>query len=118
MTRLSLSLAVLFVVACSGGEKPIYLSCYDSADKLPGEAGTKFTVECPQLCTSGSVWGSETYTSDSKVCKAAIHAGALKPQGGKTKVIIKGGEKSYKGSSKNGINSSDYGAWSRSFVFD
>jgi hypothetical protein len=115
MTR---ALPLLILLAACSGEKPIYLSCYDSADKLPGDAGTKYTIECPQLCTSGSVWGSETYTSDSKVCKAAIHSGVLKPAGGKAKVIIKGGEKSYKGSQKNGISSADYGAWTRSFEFD
>ncbi len=115
--RLVIVLGLALTVACSG-EKPIYLSCSDSADKLPGDPGTKFTIECPQLCTGGTVWGSGPYTSDSKVCKAAIHSGALKPQGGKTKVVIKGGEQSYLGTSKNGINTSNYGAWSRSFSFD
>jgi hypothetical protein len=114
---LTLLVASLSLTACSG-EKPLYLSCNDNADKLPGEIGTKFKVECPQLCTNGPVWGSGIYTSDSRICKAAIHDGALKANGGKVTVIIKAGEASYAGTSKNGITSADYGAWTRSFKFD
>ncbi|MCC6812098.1 MAG: hypothetical protein IT381_32045 [Deltaproteobacteria bacterium] len=104
--------------ACKSNEKPIYLTCGDSAGKLVGEAGTKYRISCPQLCTNGSLWGSDPYTADSSVCKAAIHAGALKPAGGEATVIIKGGEPKFDGTTKNGVTSASWGKYDRTFTFD
>jgi hypothetical protein len=120
MTRTLLMVGVVAVFGASSckGEKPIYFQCNYNADSLVGDVGTKYKIECPQLCSGGSVWGTDTYTSDSSVCAAAIHAGVLKETGGTASVIIKAGEKTYKGSKRNGIVSSDYKAWERSFGFD
>jgi hypothetical protein len=110
--------AVLSFAACKSGEKPIFLSCGDTAQKLVGDVGTKYKVQCPQLCTNGSLWGSGPYTADSSVCKAAIHAGALKPAGGETTVVIRGSQEKFDGSSKNGVTSAGWGKYDRTFEFD
>jgi hypothetical protein len=67
--------------------------------------------------TSGAVWGTEVYTSDSHVGTAAVHQGLLKP-GEKAVVRVKviPGQASYLGSTKNGVTSTSYGAWGVSFV--
>jgi predicted nucleic acid-binding Zn ribbon protein len=78
----------------------------------------------PLTCTctteaalSGSVWGSGTYTSDSRICRAAIHAGAIPATGGVVTVTPAPGQQSYSGSAANGITTSNYGPWSASFTF-
>ncbi len=115
--RFLVIIPLLMFAACKG-EKPIFLTCSDNAAKLVGDAGTKYKVSCPQLCTNGPLWGSGPYTADSSVCKAAIHAGALKPAGGETTVVIKGGQEKFEGSSKNGVNSAGWGSYGRTFEFD
>jgi hypothetical protein len=46
-----------------------------------------------------------------------VHAGFIDSRGGTVTIEIRPGRSSYKGSSRNGIDSGDYGAWSGSFVF-
>ena len=69
----------------------------------------------------GSVWGGENgiYTDDSKLSKAAVHAGVLKPgeQGVITLTILPGQSK-YMGSTKNGITTANYGSFSGSYRID
>jgi hypothetical protein len=109
-SRILLTMAAVMMLGACKGEKPIYLSCSDSALKLPGEIGQTFTIECPQLCTGHSVWGGaeNDYTADSSVCNAAIHAGAVPAAGGTTKVTLGKGKAKFKGSSKNGVTTSDW----------
>ena len=64
----------------------------------------------------GSIWGTGLYTSDSHLATAAVHAGALKVgQKGVVRVTIMPGQPIYKGTTKNGVESSPYGAWHVSF---
>lgn len=66
--------------------------------------------------TSGSLYGSNPYTDDSSLAKAAVHAGLLQAgQKGVVKVTMMAGLSSYPGSSANGVTSSGYGSWSGSF---
>ena len=65
---------------------------------------------------SGSLWGTEIYTSDSTVAKAVIHMGLA--QAGETvlvKIQILPGQSSYVGTTQNGITSSSYGSYSASY---
>jgi hypothetical protein len=67
---------------------------------------------------NGNVWGSGTYTSDSTIAMAAVHAGLVKVgQAGVVKVRILPGQPAYMGSSKNGVSTSDYGPWTGSYQF-
>lgn len=79
---------------------------------------TEFTVECEAGGTPGSVWGTGTYTDDSSICTAAVHAGLITvADGGEVTFRLVEGQESYEGSSANGVDSSDYGSWGASFEF-
>jgi hypothetical protein len=95
------------------------LSPTQNAAMLREHAGETFTFVCPASEGSkGTVYGTDTYTDDSAVCAAAIHAGALKPGlAGIVTILIGDGEKSFVGSRRNGVESRDYGAWPHSYRF-
>lgn len=93
-------------------------ACPSNAREL---RGTAETVKCScsaQATVGGTVWGSETYTDDSGVCRAAVHAGVITADGGDVAFNIVGGQQSYAGSEANGVESRDYGNWSGSFEFE
>lgn len=76
------------------------------------------TCHCsPEAVTSGSVWGTGTYTNDSALCRAALHAGAVGGQGGTVTAVAVGDPGRYTGSTANGVTTNDYGAWRGAFVF-
>jgi hypothetical protein len=67
----------------------------------------------------GAVWGTEVYTSDSRLAAVAVHAGLLRPgQKGIVKVRVIPGQKSYKGSTANGVTSRGWGKWTVSFTVE
>jgi beta-lactamase regulating signal transducer with metallopeptidase domain len=69
--------------------------------------------------TEGAVWGSGTYTDDSRLAAAAVHAGLLRPgEEGTVTVRILPGQASYEGSDRNGVPSQPYGAWEGSYRFE
>lgn len=58
----------------------------------------------------GVVYGSGTYTADSTLALAAVHAGVLKEgETGQVKVTILGPQASFAGSTRNGVTSSAFG---------
>jgi hypothetical protein len=60
----------------------------------------------------GSLWGTETYTLDSSLAAAAVHAGVLKVgQTGNVKVTILGPLNNFIGTAQNGLQSANYGAY-------
>jgi phage baseplate assembly protein gpV len=78
----------------------------------------QFTVECEPGGAAGSVWGTGTYTDDSSICTAAVHAGLITfAEGGEVAFRFTAGQDSYAGSSANGVDSRDYGSWGTSFEF-
>jgi hypothetical protein len=93
----------------------------DSDTKATGERGKngqQFSYTCPANITINSVWGTDTYTDDSRICSAAIHAGKITQAGGGLVTIeIAPGQASYLGSSRNGVTSSNYGSWVGSYIF-
>lgn len=90
----------------------------ENATNFRGRNGLKVAYECAPGGQFGSVWGTGTYTDDSSVCTAAVHAGLItQPQGGRVVIEIEPGEDSYDGSTSNGVTSSDYGRWDGSYTF-
>lgn len=67
---------------------------------------------------SGAVWGTDVYTDDSNVARAAVHAGVIAV--GETKTVtvtILPGQGSYPSSTRNGVTTSSWGSWGGSFSF-
>ena len=88
------------------------------ANSYADEDGTVFSVICDPDGSPGSVWGTGTYTDDSSICTAAVHAGLIDlADGGAVTFQLVDGLDAYEGSTANGITSQSYGTWSGSFVF-
>jgi gliding motility-associated-like protein len=67
---------------------------------------------------NGSVWGSGTYTSDSDLGTAAVHAGLLtNGQTGTVYVQITPGASSYSSTTANGVTTLSYSSYVSSYVF-
>lgn len=69
--------------------------------------------------SNGSIWGTDTYTSDSLLALAAVHAGKLSVSG--TDVVVPvtlfDGQSSYVGSTRYGVTSDSCGSYGASFKF-
>jgi outer membrane protein OmpA-like peptidoglycan-associated protein len=64
------------------------------------------------------VRGNDIYTSDSSICRAAVHAGVVNAKtGGAVTVIPEAGRKAYAGALRNGIQSDDAAEHETSFRF-
>ncbi len=88
-----------------------------SASMVSFETGKTFKFKCPSGGKESAVWGTDIYTLDSSICNAAVHAGRLTSEsGGSVTIELRPGESSYKGSTRNGIKTNDYGQYGSSFV--
>eukprot|EP00744_Colponema_vietnamica_P002602 GILI01004051.1.p1 GENE.GILI01004051.1~~GILI01004051.1.p1 ORF type:complete len:616 (-),score=156.37 GILI01004051.1:344-2092(-) len=98
------------------------VSCGESTSHpyYKGDSGTKFLVACPKGCSTaaGDVFGTDIYTDDSSICRAAIHFGAVSDEGGEVEVIIEDGRKKYLGTNRNMILAKEREEYIRSFRFD
>ena len=66
--------------------------------------------------TLGNIWGCGPYTHDSTISKAAVHAGILSNgQAGTVYVQMLPGYSSYSSCLKNGITSSSFAIWNKSY---
>jgi hypothetical protein len=82
-----------------------------------GQNGFQISCDCPASMTgAGVVWGTDTYTDDSALCRAAVHAGAITASGGSIQATVKPGLSSYTGSTRNGVSTQAYGAWPGSYT--
>jgi len=66
----------------------------------------------------GTIWGTNIYTNDSYIPKAAVHAGVV--TAGQTKEVyikIVEGLNDYPASTQNGVTSDAWGAWGLSYQF-
>ncbi|MCQ8119527.1 LCCL domain-containing protein [Methylomonas rosea] len=95
----------------------IEAGCSFSGMQIEGEPGSTHLVACPADCDAAYqiLNGTDTYTNNSYICLAAIHAGLIGPQGGTVQVIIEKGRPAYRGSIRHKIQSSDYGKYDGSF---
>ncbi len=72
----------------------------------------------PEAASTGTrIWGTDTYTSDSYICRAAVHAGQITASGGPVTLYPTKGQAAYQGSTRNGVSSSDWGSYGESFHF-
>ena len=80
--------------------------------------GAQYEFDCPAggKATRG-VCGTNTYTDDSSVCGAAVHAGLITSKsGGKVTIEMREGQASYRASTRNKVKSQPYPAWPASFI--
>ena len=122
MTRRSISAFLVLAVCLAAVLLLLTLSAAPAgaqAESCPQTLGnrTELTCSCSDT-SSGSVWGTDFYTDDSNICKAAAHAGAIPASGGTITVRAEPGLERYSGSTRNGVTTSDYGRWSRTIMFD
>ena len=64
-----------------------------------------------------AVWGTDVYTDDSSLCRAALHAGVISPQGGSITVNRTAGRPLYVGTTRNGVRSNDFSGFPNSIEF-
>lgn len=102
---------------CEPNDRPQSADLWYCPAKLP-EAVKDLRCHCPAEATKrGDIWGTQIYSGDSSICRAAVHAGALGPAGGTVRVIELGPLDRYEGSEANGIVSHSGGGWPRSIGF-
>ncbi|HEX5754671.1 MAG TPA: LCCL domain-containing protein [Archangium sp.] len=90
--------------------------CPSDLKSYRGQNGLQYTCHCTAADTaSGWVWGTDVYTDDSSLCRAALHAGAVSPVGGLVVATIAPGQDNYSGSSRNGVGSFPFSNWYGSF---
>lgn len=114
-TRSILAVVTLGIVGAFG------VSAAHAADTVPRDPGnlTKYRKNVGRSYqfvvigkTAGTVYGTKTYTDDSVLAAAAVHAGLLKPgERGIVKVTMVRALPRYKGSTKNGVTTRSYGRW-------
>jgi hypothetical protein len=63
------------------------------------------------------IWGTNTYTLNSGICSAAVHAGMISEAGGTIKIELLAGQEFYTGSKKNKIKSEDHANTMLSYTF-
>lgn len=111
--------------ACAAGESCRKGTCSPGIDATWGSNATAFpcsgtrVIVCPPRGTSPAttVWGTDVYTNDSSICLAAVHAGALTVVGGTTTIEMLPGLPAYTGSTRRGVVTNSWGAWSCSYRF-
>lgn len=91
-------------------------ACPANATRIEGQLECGCTAQ--SVAASGPVWGSGPYTADSRICRAARHAGAVGAKGGNVRVRIVPGLRAYSGSTRNGINSSGWGSYGKAYSFE
>jgi hypothetical protein len=87
--------------------------------KYRGQVGQQFRFAITGT-SDGTVWGSDnSYTLDSKLSTAAVHAGLLASGQRRTITVkIHGSKQSFRGSTSNGVTSSQWGPFDGSFSFE
>lgn len=89
------------------------ITAVQRASEFREQIGKTLTFVCP--ATDGAkatVYGTDTYTDDSVICAAAIHAGVLKSgRAGMVSIVMDKGAREFRGSERNGVVSRNYGAW-------
>ena len=82
-----------------------------------GMTGKRIAFTFPPGGQPYSVWGTGTYTDDSSILSAAVHAGVASfAQGGRVVIEITAGQDRFSGTTANGVTTLDYGSWPSGFT--
>jgi hypothetical protein len=81
-------------------------------------SGQVYRMSLTGSTSGGTVWGTGTYTDDSNLAMAAVHAGVLaNGVTGNVHIKVTAGSSSYTASTSNGVTSLIYGPWPRNYEF-
>lgn len=113
--------ALLALLLCAAGLRAGALAtphpCTSTPDRLALAHGP-VTCSCsPEAAGAGAVWGEDTYMEDSSTCRAAVHAGVIGVEGGIVTVLQGVDPTTYRGSSRNGVESGGWSGGPSSFQF-
>ncbi|KAG7388695.1 hypothetical protein PHYPSEUDO_011888 [Phytophthora pseudosyringae] len=114
-----------FAASMSDGRKPDFLSCrswgFGTSCGLWGVDCRPFESEwtafrCPTRCTldqssSLTVFGSSPYRADSRICRAAAHAGVVGSNGGCAFYRFAGAADAFYSSTANGVTTKEFLSW-------
>ena len=112
------AILIALLISLTHCRKKFGASCADSVETLKLLNEGTFLVDCPAKCTetNAPVSGKNPYTTDSSICRAAIHAGAIESySGGVVKIVIEPGQNEYPGFTMRTIASTPRGAYPHSF---
>lgn len=88
------------------------------SDATQYRGGGQRSCFCDSRSTrNGRVWGTRVYAQESRICRAALHAGVIGDRGGFVTFDLRGGQFSYEGTRRNGVRTRDYGRSARSIDF-
>ena len=82
--------------------------------------GSKIVIKCPESCanTGGPIYGTNIYSKDSALCRAAYHSNKLPSMGGKITVVFDSPISYYKSSLSNSIWSEGKSSSHLSILFE
>jgi formylglycine-generating enzyme required for sulfatase activity len=81
-----------------------------------GAIGKTIAFNVTGAANGGGVWGSNPYTADSQLARAAVHAGVLRPgESGIVRVTVLPGQQTYDSVLRNGVMSGRWGAYGLSY---
>lgn len=90
-----------------------------TASEFRAQPNSAHSIECPPGDSLFSVWGTDTYTDDSSICSAAVHAGKITLQrGGTVTFFTSPGLSEYRGSVRNGVATRTFAQFAGSIVFE
>jgi hypothetical protein len=102
----------------STGDPAVASAWARTASEFRDRVGETVDVECPPDGVLGSLWGTNTYTDDSSICTAAVHAGLITVEdGGEVTIEILEGQDEYLAAESNGVESKVFGPFEGSFSF-
>jgi LCCL domain len=117
--RTLLTAALVVGAQAAFAQNTLGLGAGEGANAFIRDPGKRLTFVCPGTDgASATVFGTDTYTADSGVGAAAIHAGVLK-RGvpGIVTIVMGSGANSFLGSKRNDVTTRDYQAWPYSYTF-
>jgi hypothetical protein len=88
--------------------------------QIPTDFFEPVSVECPAGGKPGGpIWGTGTYTKDSTICVAGVHAGVISAEkGGVVTVKRVPGLRDYPGTERFGVVSTSYGPYADAFTVE
>ncbi len=90
----------------------------DNAQTWSDEVGAVVAITLPPGGQYYTIWGTDTYTDDSSIGTAAVHAGLISfAEGGTVYIEMTGEQSEFPGTMRNGLTSNNYGYWGGSFRF-